>query len=132
MEGEGSLATRGWLDSPSVAVQDLPYHRIGPLRPEPNEKPCFAKIYIHNPQHDVEEATIRLGWMRLPLDISVAKQRSLHELLRRLQALLRQCNPYIQDFLAIGEIPEEQVEQQKMVIMLMHDQVNNMPAPSAT
>lgn len=58
------------------------HHRIGHLHPDPNNRPRFAQLYIHDTDN---EAANRMHW-----------NSSLREdVLLRLQDLLHQVNPYV-------------------------------------
>ena len=93
--------------NPSVVVQGKPYHRIGPLQASTgDDTPKFAQIYVHDPLHENEEASIRLDHVHLPQGISSAKRDVLHSLLVQLQNLLHTCNPYVRDFKTACEIQE--------------------------
>ena len=104
--------------APCVVVQGRMYHRLGPMEPNDGQPPSFAQIYISDPRAedpDAEAAT-RLGHVRLPAATSAAAQDRLLDLLRRLQELLRRCNPWVQDFIMAAEILAQEVEQRRLVI----------------
>ena len=64
------------------------YHRLGPLLAREGQTPAFPQIYINDPHrdHPEEEAAVRLGHVRLPVNTSVPDQMRLLDLLQRLQA----------------------------------------------
>ena len=49
----------GW--TPSVVIQGRLFHMMGPLQAADQAPPTFAQIYVHDPDHEQEEAAIRLG-----------------------------------------------------------------------
>ncbi|KAF0291914.1 hypothetical protein FJT64_010055 [Amphibalanus amphitrite] len=62
------------------------------------------------------EAVLRLGHVPLPRGTREPERARLLTLLEQLQALLRQVNPYVQDFIHAAELPEEEVQQQRLVV----------------
>ena len=104
--------------APSVIIQGRLYHRMGPLRARDGEVPRFAQLYIHDPhcEEPEAEAALRLGHVRLGRTTPAATQRVLLDLLQRLQQLMRDRNPYVNDLIMACEVPEDQVEQLRLVI----------------
>ena len=104
--------------TPCVVIQGRMYHRLGPLRAGEGETPTFAQIYVNDPHcdHPEEEAAVRLGHVRLPASTSVPMQLRLLDLLQNLQVMLRDINPWIQDFIHAAEMPEEMVQHMQLVI----------------
>jgi hypothetical protein len=129
---EVRLPGQSWM--PTVVIQGRLYHRIGPLQPAPNQTPSFAQIYVHDPEHNADdEARVRLGHMHLPQGTSQTKRGRLEELLIQLQAWLRLCNGYVQDFISACELGEGEVENQRLVINAearpagAHERIYNRP-----
>ena len=112
------LAPPGGGYRPSVVIQGRLCHRLGPLEAREGETPAFAQIYIHDPKcdHPEAEAATRLGHVRLPASTSAAMQLRLRRLLEELQVLLREVNPWVQDFILASEVPEDAVQQMRLVI----------------
>ena len=104
--------------APSVALQGRLYHRLGPLQAGEGHQPSFAQLYVHDPAcaDPSAEAAMRLGHVPLPRGTSAAVQQRLLTLLEQLQVLLREVNPYVQDFILASELPDDQVDQQRLVI----------------
>ena len=104
--------------APCVVIQGRVYHRLGPVRADPDQPPRFGQIYVSDPQAEDPdaEAAIRLGHVRLPAATSAAAQGRLLDLLRQLQQMLRQHNPWVQDFIMAGEILAEDVEHRRLVV----------------
>ena len=104
--------------APSVIIQGRLYHRVGPLQARDGERPSFAQIYVNDPDCDdpAAEAALRLGHVPLPRNTSEQERQRLLTLLEQLQVLLRQVNPYVQDFIHAAELPEEDVQQQRLVV----------------
>ena len=104
--------------APCMVVQGRVYQRLGPVQARPDQVPTFGQIYVHDPQAEDPdvEAAIRLGHVRLPAATSNAVQRRLLALLRDLQAILRDSNPYVQDFITAAEILADEVEHRRLVI----------------
>ena len=104
--------------APCVVLQGRLYHRLGPVQAHPDQVPTFAQIYVSDPQAEDPdaEAAVRLGHVRLPAATPVTVQHRLLDLLRQLQAMLREHNPWVQDFIMAGEIMAEEVERRRLVI----------------
>ena len=104
--------------APSVIIQGRLYHRVGPLQARDGERPSFAQIYVNDPDCDdpAAEAALRLGHVPLPRGTREPERARLLTLLEQLQVLLRQVNPYVQDFIHAAELPEEEVQQQRLVV----------------
>ncbi|KAF0308282.1 hypothetical protein FJT64_020477 [Amphibalanus amphitrite] len=104
--------------APSVVIQGRLYHRLGPLEAGDGHEPSFAQIYVNDPAcaDPATEAAMRLGHVPLPRATSPAVRQRLLTLLEDLQILLREVNPYVQDFILASELPEDQVDQQQLVI----------------
>ncbi|KAF0289334.1 hypothetical protein FJT64_012387 [Amphibalanus amphitrite] len=69
-------------------------------------------------RHDEQEAeaALRLGHVRLGENTSAMTQRTLLQLLQHLQLLLRQHNPSVRDLIMACEVPDDQVEQMRLMI----------------
>ena len=95
------VTPRGGAWKPSVIVCGKVYTKMGPLiNSAPNSTRKFAQSWFHDPQHDVEDATIdtRLQHMRLPAHIPSSERDTLRLIFSKFQQWLRQCNPFVQDF----------------------------------
>ncbi|KAF0288495.1 hypothetical protein FJT64_013150 [Amphibalanus amphitrite] len=115
----GGAATPGHGGyTPTVVIQGRLYHRLGPLRTRDGEVPKFAQTYVQDPlcEDPEAEAALRLGHVRLGANTPAATQRALRDILQRLQQLLREHNPLVQNFIMASEIPEDQVEHRRLVI----------------
>ncbi len=75
----------------------------------------FGQIWVHDPEHDEEEANIRLQNMKLPRGTTSRIRNVLVSILRRLQEEL-QDNTYIKDFKTACEIPESELSHCRLVI----------------
>ena len=104
--------------TPCIVVQGRLYQRLGAVQAHPDQIPTFAQIYVSDPQAEDpdREAAVRLGHVRLPAATSGAVQLHLLDLLRNLQGMLRQQNPWVHDFLMASEVLAEDVEQRHLVI----------------
>ncbi|XP_043205093.1 plectin-like [Amphibalanus amphitrite] len=85
---------------------------------EADDVGAMVKIYISDPlAEDPEaEAAIRLGHVRLPAATSAAVQHRLLDLLGQLQAMLRQVNPWVHDFIMAAEVLAREVEHRQLII----------------
>ena len=68
----------------------------------------LSKVYVHDPSHPDEQAERRYAGMFMPKSTSNAKARKLTELLRELQDVLTDINPYVKDFLTAAEVFEQE------------------------
>ena len=81
-------------NSATTRLQGKMYHSLGSLGPPaPGERPKFASIYFHDPDHEEEHRMAHLS--RTPLQ---------PEILRSLQDLLKQINSYLVSFRAAIEV----------------------------
>ena len=99
--------------SPSVIFQGRVTHRLGPLLPEPGEDPKFAQLYVLDPQL---ENTQRFARMTLPRDMSQYDKNTMKRILENVQQVIHEQNPFVADFKQILEIPEEELQNGKIVI----------------
>ena len=90
---------------------------IGPLEPQEGMEPRFAQLYINDPQ--LENAQ-RFEAMSLPSGMSAGNKQKIKQVLEKVQEDLHEYNPYVQDFLQIKELPEEQLQQGNIVISAKH------------
>ena len=101
----------GW--QPSVIFQGRVEHRAGPLLPSDGEEPRFAQLYVHD--SDLESST-RFNRMYLPNSVSNTQKITLGEKLEMVQQLLHDCNPFVQDFKQVMDIPDDELSNGKIVI----------------
>ena len=94
---------------PNVIVQGQMHHRIGPLRPEDGEK-SFAQFWVHDEDYLPEEE------VQARLRTQKSKPSIKRETLEKLQEMLRMCNPYINDFKTVSDLPDEITQQYKFVL----------------
>jgi hypothetical protein len=113
---DGQQHRQSWM--PNVVIKGKLFHKMSySLLPLEGAIPKFVQIYVYDPEQDEgAEANIRLGHMRLPSGTTVATRDKLVSLLTRLQGWLRRCNGYVQDFIHVCEIPENEVENMQLVI----------------
>ena len=108
---EATERRRGF--TPSVIFQGKVHHRVGPLLPEQGETPRFAQLYVFDP---ALESNKRFSNMVLPTSLSIEEKLVMQDILQTVQEELHESNPFIKDFLQIVEIPEEYMENGKIVI----------------
>ena len=85
----------------------------GPLIAEDDEQPRYAQIYIHDP---ATQHTVRIENMSLPMSLSEKQRKTLTKIMKKLQDLMFEVNPYVKDFLHIAEIPDDDLKEGKLVI----------------
>ena len=96
---------------PNVKIQGKVYHRIDPLTPAIGQERCFAQIYIHDSEFDeVDELNRRMEVS------STGKKKLNKKVMKKLQDLLHQINPYVKDFKHVMDLPEEDVKELKFVL----------------
>ena len=114
------VTPRGGAWKPSVIICGKVYTKMGPLiNSAPNSTRKFAQLWFHDPQHDVEDATIdaRLQHMRLPAHITSSERDTLRLIFSKFQQWLRQCNPYVRDFQMACELPTTELEHRRLIII---------------
>ena len=99
--------------TPSVIFQGKVHHRVGPLLPCQGETPRFAQLYVFDP---ALESTRRFENLILPSNLNSEQQKMMQDILFSVQEELHDVNPFIQDFLQIMDIPEEELANGKIVI----------------
>lgn len=90
-----------------VTAQGGVYHVLGTLLPPTNRDPSFAQMYLYDAE---EQASLRLA---------VAEQQGLGlnaGVLRTVQDVVLAHNPLAQQFIQLGDIPQEEVAQMEIVI----------------
>ena len=99
--------------TPSVIFQGKVHHRVGPLLPDHGEVPRFAQLYVFDP---TLESSTRFNNMVLPTALSIEQKLMMNDALQTVQNELHSCNPFVQDFLQIVEMPEENLANGLIVI----------------
>jgi hypothetical protein len=84
---------------------------MGGLAFEETEDPHFNQIFVYDPADGERSAAdIRLGFMKLPLDISLHKREVVKRLLDFLHHRLILCNRYVRDFKTVYESARQMEE----------------------
>ena len=96
---------------PNFKIQGRVYHRIDPLTPEPGQERGFAQIFIHDSEYGDEEEVGR----RMEVSSTGSKKPRI-EVMKKLQELLHQINPYVKDFIFVMNLPEDDVKELKIVL----------------
>ena len=99
--------------NPSVIFEGKVMQFSGPLQAQVGETPIFAQLYVHDPDLQVAQ---RFANMSLPGRMSQRQKDMLKQILKKVQNILHECNPFIQDFEQIVEIPDEELGQGYLVI----------------
>ena len=99
--------------NPSVIFQGRVFQRLGPLLPEPGIQPKFAQLYVLDPQL---ERTERFNKLSLPAGMSEIDKNGMRSILEEVQGAIHDNNPYVQDFKQILDLPEEDLDDGKIVI----------------
>ena len=68
----------------------------GPLIPDDNETPRFAQLYVHDP---ATQHTMRVKNMNLPINLSGKQISTVTNVMKKLQDLMAEVNPFVKDFL---------------------------------
>ena len=97
----------------NVVYQGKVKYLVGPLQAAQGEKPCFAQLYVHDPNL---ETGLRLSGMTLPAGTSLRQKKILKQVLAKVQADLHKCNPFVRDFKQIMELDEAELGQGQIVI----------------
>ena len=99
--------------NPSIIFEGKATQLAGPLKAADGEQPCFAQLYVHDP---VLESSLRFKNMVIPANMSHAQKRVIENILTKIQKLLHNLNPFVQDFKQVIEIPIEEFGHGKIVI----------------
>ena len=99
--------------TPNVVFEGKVSQMYGPLIAEEGTQPKFAQIYVHDP---ATQHAIRMENLHLPEGLSQKQVKCLSNIMKKLQALISEVNPYVKDFLQICEIPDEQIKDGHLVI----------------
>ena len=116
--------------APNIIFEGKVCQRIGPLIPEPGEVPKFAQLYVidSDTQH-----TTRVQNMNLPASLSKREIEVTKNLLKKLQQMLKDVNPFVKDLLHICEIPDDELLQGKLILSCKerpigsHERTYNIP-----
>lgn len=110
--------------APGLVMQGKVYHRMGGLASEGTEDPHFNQIFVYDPADGERSAAdIRLGFMKLPLDISLHKREVVKRLLDFLHHRLILCNRYVRDFKTVYE-SARQLEETGIEVQNGHFRIN--------
>lgn len=90
------------------------YHNLAALRPAQGMRLSFAQAHVIDPEYEAPEHAVRVRNCRLPASATAQEVSDAHLLLRELLPLLRECSPYVQDFVSLMEMDE--VPEGKFVI----------------
>jgi hypothetical protein len=101
----------GW--SPSIVIQGKLCHKFPALQTVDGRQPRFAQVYVLDSAMETE---VRVKNLMLPKSVTPSEIAVCHGLLNRMQGLLRLCNPYVQDFISLNEMPEDQISLGKYIL----------------
>ena len=99
--------------TPNIIFEGKVMQISGPLQADKEEIPVFSQLYVHDPQL---ELTQRIDNMHLPKNLPKQDIGIIRSIMKKLQELLKQINPYVKDFIHICEIPETELMEMKLVI----------------
>ena len=99
--------------APSLVFQGRVQNRAGSLLPSEGEDARFAQLYVYDP---ALESSQRFKNMVIPSNMSPAQRNLLKETLNTAQNEIHLHNPFVQDFIQIIEMPEEEFVDGKIVI----------------
>ena len=99
--------------NPSVVFEGKVSQICGPLLAEDGEQPRFSQIYVCDPS---TQHSIRMDNMYVPKDLSEKQKMCLSRIMKKLQTMLINLNPFVKDFIQICEIPDEEISEGKLVI----------------
>ena len=102
--------------TPSVVIQGKLHHKVGSLMTDEDAAPQYAQLYVHDPAaSDTTTLDLRFAKLQVSKSTTVPEKRRLMELLTRLEAALRESNPYVRDFVTAGEIFKMEAAAGRMV-----------------
>ena len=98
---------------PCVKFQGKIQHRIGPLKPNDDDKPRFAQLYVNDPELELTE---RFNNLNLPVNMSKSDKDLMKEILADVQKTLHEVNPFVKDLKQIMDLPLDDIVDGKIVI----------------
>ena len=110
---KGKQKTFGGGFAPNVVYEGKVNYLVGPLQAVEGERPCFAQLYVHDPNL---ETGLRLSGMTIPAGTSERQKKILQQVLVKVQDDLHKFNPFIRDFKQIAEIDDAELGQGKIII----------------
>ena len=99
--------------SPNIIFEKKTTQLAGPLHLADGERPYFAQLYLHDPHLESSE---RFRNMSIPANMTKSQKKILEQLLRKIQTLLHEHNPFVKDFKQVLEIPSDELKIGKIVI----------------
>ena len=99
--------------NPNVIFEGKVQQLVGPLQAAEGEKPCFSQLYVHDPSLETGQ---RFKNMTVPASMSKSQKRILERVLKTVQEVIHNVNPFVKDFKQIMEIPAEELEHGKIII----------------
>ena len=99
--------------TPSIVFQGRVQHRAGALLPAEGELPKFAQLYIYDPALETNQ---RFENMVVPSSLSRSQKVLLKDLLKDIQTILHEVNPFVRDFKQIIDMPENEIAEGRIVI----------------
>ena len=123
----------GW--NPSVVIQGKLYHQIGSVVPEPGHEPVFIQTYVYDTDFENASSQSKIAFFLICLHLLLTfkfknneakfhfvagrlknallpgnptqqEMNTLQELFNTLEEKLRQCNPFIHDFVCLAQLPD--------------------------
>lgn len=91
---------------------------MGPLRHADGEDPQFAQLYTVDPQHEggtAEEFRVKSVGFGTALKTRAEKDRAKN-MLREMDALMRQCNGCVRDCVTLYSMPAAQVQERRFIL----------------
>lgn len=117
--------------NPNIVFQGRVVQRIGPVQAEPGAQPRFAQLYMLDPSL---ETTTRYANMTLPGNLTNREKETMKKLLKTVQEVIHEKNPFVKDFKQLIEMSEEELHDGKVVISAAarpqqgHERVYNIQA----
>ena len=99
--------------APNVVFEGKVSQMYGPLQAEEGEVPRFAQLYVHDP---ATQQVARYKNMHLPTNLTKKQTLTISHILKDLQELLIDVNPFVKDYIHVCEIPDEDIIEGKLVI----------------
>jgi hypothetical protein len=99
--------------NPNVIFEGKVQQFAGPLQAAQGDKPCFAQLYVHDPSLETGQ---RFKNMTIPSSMSSSQKRILESVLKTVQEVIHNVNPFVKDFKQIMDIPPDELGQGKIVI----------------
>ena len=99
--------------TPSVIFQGKATHRIGSISHNDGSTPRFVQLYVLDSDMEMIQ---RIENLHLPATTSQSQRTIIKQVVREIQGVIHEHNPFVKDFKQILELPQDEIAMGKVVI----------------